>query len=696
MTHSGRYGRCRALAGAMALLVSENFAGGSALAQTVSDAATVDDIVIMGRRRTDRASGSDPVTERMSHSSIALDRAAMDAYGVRRLADALELASGISQQNNLGGLRDNYAIRGFLGTSDTGAEYFVDGFVANRGFGPPRDPATIERIEVLKGPAGAVFGSIDPAGLVSITTKKPSFRDALSATASVGSFGTYRIEADGEFRLGDTIAVRLVGAFENSKGWRDHVDLRRRVVAPSVSWRPAPDTSITYQGEYIVFRAPFDRGIPAIGNDSDAVSRRRFLGEPGDGRVTSENWRHQLTTEQALGEGWALAGGVAYRHATLDGYSSEASTLLADGNVRRQRRLRDWRMTDLSGRIELRGTMVALGTHRPSVGVTAYDLDFDTYQERFRPSAAAPYPINVFNPVYGGLAGALTPFTDTNERRRSVAFYAQDMWEVTDRLSFVGGARYDRLDQLLDNRRTGTRSPIKRDPVDFRLGVRYRPDPRFAFHANWGEGFRANSGVGRLDNAFAPETGNGYEIGAKMVLQRVRAAVTWFRVAKSNILAGDPVDPNFLATVGKVRSRGIEIDGEVELTRQLRLIGNYAFVDAKASDPAYPTGDVLNVPRHSGMLQVFASLPIAGRNLDLGLGGTYVGPRAAALDGGNLRLDGYVKAKASAVYALSDRVTARVEIDNLLDSTYMQSSYSALWIYPGAPRSVLASLTFRY
>jgi iron complex outermembrane receptor protein len=75
---------------------------------------------------------------------------------------------------------------------------------------------------------------------------------------------------------------------------------------------------------------------------------------------------------------------------------------------------------------------------------------------------------------------------------------------------------------------------------------------------------------------------------------------------------------------------------------------------------------------------------------------SYVGPRAAALDGGTLRLDGYLKAKASAAWPITDRLTARIEIDNLLDQTYAQSSYSALWIYPGAPRSVLGSLVMRF
>ncbi|SFS11804.1 TonB-dependent siderophore receptor [Sphingomonas jatrophae] len=655
----------------------------------------VDEIVVLGRRRIDRVNGSDVVTERMSQASIALDRTILDDYGVRRLSDALELVSGISQQNNLGGLRDNYAIRGFLGTPDTGAEYFVDGFLANRGFGPPRDPANVERVEVLKGPVGAVFGSVDPAGLVNIVTKKPQFRTGGVFTASAGSFATYRLEGDVESLLADTLSIRLVGALENSDGYRDFVDLRRHLFAPSLSWRPAPGTTLTYQGEYIQYRSPFDRGIPAVNGDAEAVPRDRFLGEPADGRVSSRNWRHEATLEQDLGGGWSLVGGGAYRDGRIFGFSTETSTAPVNGIVTRQRRLRDWNLTDWSARAEVRGTVEAFGTHRPSLGATFYDLDFDTYQTRFRPSAARPYAIDVFDPVYGGTAGPLTPFTVTNERRKAVALYAQDMWEATDALSVVAGLRYEHLKQRIDNIRSGQLSRLTRDPVEFRAGVRYRPDPRFAFHANWGEGFRPNSSVGREGQAFAPETGKGYEIGGKLVLPALRVTASWFSVSKRNILATDPVDANFLAPVGRIRSRGVELDGEIDLARGVRLIGNYAFTDAEARDPAFPSADVLNVPRHSGTLQLFASLPVAGRDLDLSFGGTYVGPRAAALDGGNLRLGRYVKVKASAAYALTDRLTARVEVDNLLDQTYAQSSYSALWIYPGAPRSITAALTIR-
>ena len=105
---------------------------------------TVGEIVVLGRRSAPRdlTLGAGSITEAMSPSSRSIENDLIKAVGATRLADALELVSGVSQQNNRGGVMDNFAIRGFLGTPDGGAEYYVDGFLANRGMAPPRDPAT--------------------------------------------------------------------------------------------------------------------------------------------------------------------------------------------------------------------------------------------------------------------------------------------------------------------------------------------------------------------------------------------------------------------------------------------------------------------------------------------------------------------------------------------------------------------------
>ena len=471
--------------------------------------AEASEIVVIGTRsgRVDRTLSSDIVTERMSPSSRSLERDLLSAAAVSRLSDALELVSGVSNQNNRGGFLDNFAIRGFLGTPDGGAEYYVDGFLANRGMGPPRDPATAERIEVLKGPAGALFGDIDPAGRVNIVSKTPRFAPSASAIFTYGSFDTRRIELDATGPLSDQLAARIVVATEDSDGWRDHVTLKRRVVAPSLTWEPAAGIRLTYVGEITHFDAPFDRGIPALNGDANALPASRFYGEPGDGTTRFRNNRHQLTGLADLGDGWALNGGVAWRTGSLKGFSSDQSRLVGARTLWRQRRQRDFVVDDLSARLEVAGE---IGAHRLSFGAKGYRLDYQEHWLRRNPSAGNPYAIDIYDPVYGGSAAPLLPFTQNRERRWSGTLYLQDMWEATDRLTLSGGVRLDAYRQRILNERTGAIAKAVGEPLNFRVGGRYRVNDVFALHANWGESYILNSGTSRELEGFAPERGKGY------------------------------------------------------------------------------------------------------------------------------------------------------------------------------------------
>ncbi|MET3724040.1 TonB-dependent siderophore receptor [Sphingomonas trueperi] len=653
------------------------------------------EIVVLGTREqhTDGTLSADPATERMSPSSRVLERDLLTAAGSYRLSDALELVSGVSNQNNRGGVMDNFAIRGFLGTPDGGAEYYVDGFLANRGMAPPRDPATTERIELLKGPMGALFGDADPGGRVNLVSKTPGTVATGSATLTYGSFDTKRAELDLNQPITATLAVRVAGAVEDSDGWRDFVTLKRRTLAPSVTWRPSAGVQFTYVGEITRFDTPFDRGMPAIAGDANALPRNRYFGEPSNGVTRFRNERHQLTGEVALGGGWALNGGVAWRTGSLNGFSADQSRLVGS-SLWRQRRQRDYTVDDLSARMELTGRVTR---HQLSVGLKGTVLDYREGLLRRNPSAAAPYAIDVFAPVYGGTALPLTPFTDNREKRWAATAYLQDLWEVTDRLTLSGAVRYDPYRQRIANNRTGAVGRAVDDPVHFRVGAQYRLDPRFALHANWGENFVLNSGTGRDGSGFAPETGKGYELGASARLPGIDLSASWFSIEKHNILTNDPVDPNFNAPVGRLRSHGIELDGSARLGRHWQLVANYAWTHARTLDRSFATDRVLDVPTHAGTVFLLGRfLDAAGKGLSVSGGLAYVGDRIGAIDGSGLVLPGYVKAKAAAEYAFSRRLTVRLEADNLFDARYAMSSYSSLWVYPGAPRTVRGSVRIAY
>ncbi|NIJ64785.1 iron complex outermembrane receptor protein [Sphingomonas leidyi] len=659
---------------------------------TDEESAEEQEIVVLGTRgaRGDRTLSSGPVTEKMSQSSRSVERDLLTAAGVHRLGDALELISGVSSQNNRGGMLDNFAIRGFLGTPDGGAEYYVDGFLANRGMAPPRDPATAERIELLKGPAGALFGDVDPGGRVNIVTKTPGFAPAASATLTFGAFGTRRIELDATVPVSTKLAGRMVVAGEDSDGWRDFVTLKRRVVSPSLTWRPIEGVRLTYIGEITRFDAPFDRGVPAIAGDANAAPRHAYYGEPSDGMTRFRNNRHQVTALAKLGGEWVLNGGLAWRTGSLRGFSSDQSRLVNGRTLWRQRRSRDFVVDDLSARIELAGQ---IGTHRLSLGAKGYLLDYAERWMRRNPSAAMPYAIDVFAPVHGGVQPELLPFTDNRERRWSGTLYLQDMWELGSRLTLGGGIRFDAYRQQIRNNRTGATGRTTGEPVHFRLGARYRVNQAIALHANWGESFLLNSGTDRFGRGFAPERGKGHELGITGAWTGIDVALTWFNIRKQGILTNDPIDSNYLAPIGSLKSRGIEMDAAIKLAGRWQVVANYAWTRARTDDSSFATDRVLNVPEHAGTLFVLGRFrDAAGRGPSFSAGLSYVGDRAGGIDGSGLVLPAYVKAKAAAEYALSSAINLRAEIDNLFDARYAHSSYSPVWIFPGQPRTARVSM----
>ena len=138
-----------------------------------------------------------------------MSRQTLDDLGATRLDDVLDYVGGVSRQNNFGGLWDNVAIRGLPGNENTGMATLLNGFSSNRGFNAPRDLAGVARIEFLKGPAAALYGSSEPGGTLNIVSKKPLWKAAHSVEAYAGSHGLGRAALDTTGPFSDNLAYRL-------------------------------------------------------------------------------------------------------------------------------------------------------------------------------------------------------------------------------------------------------------------------------------------------------------------------------------------------------------------------------------------------------------------------------------------------------------------------------------------------------
>lgn len=207
--------------------------------------------------------------------------------------------------------------RRFAGDGNwAGTDYLLNGFSWNRGNSVPRDTATLERMEVLKGPASALYGRGDPGGIISYTTKQPQFKSANTVSVSAGSYGATRETLDSTGPLSDTLAYRLNLMHEDNGSFRDTVSSKRYLVAPGFTWKAGPDTVVHYEMEAARQSAPLDRGVVAVNNQLGAIPASRFLGEPRDGDYEVRNLGHQLTVDHHIDADWSVNAGVAQRRPT--------------------------------------------------------------------------------------------------------------------------------------------------------------------------------------------------------------------------------------------------------------------------------------------------------------------------------------------------------------------------------------------
>lgn len=666
-----------------------------------------------GAYHADEAAGAKtelPLRE-LPQSVRVITRQAIDDLGATRLDDVLDYVGGVSRQNNFGGLWDNIAIRGLPGNENTGMATLLNGFSANRGFNAPRDLAGVERIEFLKGTAAALYGSSEPGGTLNIVTKKPAWKAAHSVEGYVGSHGLKRGAFDSTGPIGEDFAYRLNVAVEDRDSFRDHVGAERRVFAPAFAWRLGRDTLLEYSGEFLRHSTPLDRGVVAIDNRLGAVPRSRFLGEPADGDITVDNMTHQLALSHEWSPQWRSRLALSYRETQLQGFATEATALRPDNRtLTRQRRYRDFHSDDVALQAELQGNVkTGQVAHELLFGVETFRFHMDQLQLRANPTAANPYAIDLFDPVYGQPQPTPTPNTDTHETQRNTAFYVQDAITLAPQWRLVAGVRVDRYDQSLENRRTGRTTEQQPSSTSPRLGLSWLPTPQWTLYANAGRSFRPNVGSDVAARAFDPETGRALEVGTKWesVDRAVGATAALFDIRKRNALTGDPLHSGFSVAAGEVRSRGLELDLAGQVSRHWRVNASLVLNDVEVTrdNTLEAGGRLLNVPRVNGsVLAVYEDALANGQRYGIGGGLTHVGARLGEArtqtqaDAGQAAFDlpAYTTAKLVAYWRLSPTLRVTLDVDNVFDKTYYASSYSRLWVTPGTPRSVTVGLQARF
>jgi len=654
--------------------------------------------------RSASATRTDTALHETPQSVSVVPKDVLEDTGATRLQDGLDYAGGVGRANNFGGQGlTTFTVRGF-----TTGEFYRNGFPINRGYPNAPDANTVERLEVIRGPATSLYGRGDPGGTFNVVSKQPLPESKVTLGSQFDDQGMHRatLDATGPLNQDGSLAYRLNVLGEGGESFRDDVESERYDVAPVISWQVNDATRIIFEGDFMRNNHPLDRGLTRLPGQLGTASRDTNIWEKGsDNLLHNDNNMAQLRFEHLLNDNWSLGGGMQWLDGSLKGNAVEANGLQPDGRtLGRNFNYRKLEWTDRDYQLNLTGHFDTGGfAHTLLTGVEYEDYDYNSIIQRSAAGATA-YPIDIFDPALGQARPALTrTTTHDKENLKTWAFFVQDQVALTERLKALAGVRFERFEHDYVNKLSAAGDFSKgENGVTPRFGLLYDLTETVAVYANTARSFKPNSGApaGATGRGFDPEKGKSYELGVKWeALDRqlsVDAAV--YHIVKENVLTRDPVDPNYNVAAGQVRSRGLDINIAGNITPEWRVIGGYAYVDAEVTkDNRLPSGTRLaNIPRNSfSLLNTYEFQDGFAKGLGLGIGVKYVDDRNGQTEAVTYNMDQYTVVDLLSFYQLNEHVRLNLDVKNLFNKEYDEGAFNT-YAYPGAPRTVQAGVSYTF
>lgn len=613
------------------------------------------------------------------------------------LQDAVRNVSAVSI--HLGeGRRDQVFIRGFNALNDS----YVDGVRDDAPY--YRDLSSLDRIEVIKGPAAALYGRGSSGGIVNRILKKPESEGlAAEFTTTFGSYGTKRFTTDlSAAALNSRLLMRLTGAFEDSGSFRHGYYLDRYDVAPSVLWKPSSRTQFLYQLERLNdLRLP-DRGIPSLNGRPAAVDIATYYGFPGDDFLRNRVTSHSFKAEHAFSR-WTLRNVF---HAT--GYDNLFSntqpngTVISGGNVlvRRQQYNADVTQANYFNQTEAITTRTFLGmAHTLLVGAEYGYQSKDSL--RFDGKAAN---VALVNPVLTRPVYSSTPANNNLFTGVVGAGYVQDQINIAPKWKATVGARFDHYRQGLNDRSAANRDLARTDKAwSPRAGLVYQPANWASLYGSYSRSFQpSGEGLSLAVNneELKPEVTENYEMGSKFDFldNKLSATVSVFRLDRTNIKTTDPLDPTKLVLVGQQKTDGLDLSFSGNLARGWNLYGGYALLSTRI----VRSNSVSSGVKTEGKRAAF--IPLHSANLwstysfknGFGLGGGLVFNDDRFTGNDNLvTLPGYMRFDATAFYK-QRHFDLVLNLRNVTNARYYESAHNNQQIFPGAPINGLVTMRYRW
>ena len=623
---------------------------------------------------------------------------------------AVTRAVGITPATGVRSAGNTVAARGFGGSS---VAFLYDGIrnmAALGNLGWPFDPWTVDRIEVLNGPASVLYGIGGIGGSINIVPRRPSANSQHTARISGGSFDTYKFALDTTGPISERVLYRFDISRQQSNGYIDRGDNSSWAVSGSLAFMLSDKLRLTLMNDWSYIKPMPYYGLPMV----NGVALRSLIKEnyiTGDNRVYFNDNSSRVEFEWTPKANVSvrnvtslLHGDRLWRHgATEFNYRSATDDIIRSGYFTFDHDQIQWNnQTEVTWKTRLGGrdNTIAFGT------------DFERLNYRWGGLSwpGATSIVSLHDPIPGiSLPNSTATVRDQRNLVNRYSVFAEDRIELTSALSVVGGLRFDsqhlrRIDLATPERTENERTY---NPVNWRVGAVYKVLRDTNLYAQYSKAIDSISGIVSItaaQMALNPSRGHQVEAGVKQSIRggRLEWTVAGYRIVKKDLLVPDPLVLATLIQVGQQSSKGVEATIGFDLTSTLRIGANGTVLRPQFDEFFENVGGIrtsrngnqpTNVPWQSG--NILATWSFKQNWLAQGTL-RFVGKRY--IDNGNtLDLPAYKVVDASLRRSISERAAIDFRLNNIFDTFYAYNFSGngrggGNWNV-GVPRSFEISLT---